>query len=107
MLRSSKGYATSADSSSRFFYKCKVYLTTNLKTFLSIILDRRIMSEVKKYPKCGAEMLDGKGLALHGSIWSVSLSKWSDEFGEDRIVPYYCKNCGYIELYKEMKEKRR
>jgi len=33
----------------------------------------------------------------------VTLAKKGDIFG-DNVVPFYCKNCGYIELYKEIKK---
>jgi len=54
-------------------------------------------SEVKKCPKCGGEMVEGKRLVGYVRI---SLAKKGDVFG-DNIIPFYCKNCGYIELYKE------
>jgi len=61
------------------------------------------MSEggVKKCPKCSGEMEKGKYLYSYGG---VSFAKKGDFFG-DKIVPFYCKNCGYIELYKEMRKK--
>ena len=36
----------------------------------------------------------------------VTLAKRGDIWGDD-IIPYYCENCGYIELYKEMKGTRK
>jgi predicted nucleic-acid-binding Zn-ribbon protein len=60
------------------------------------------MSEVKKCPKCNGEMERGKRLVSYGG---VTLAKKGDFFG-DKITPFYCKNCGFIELYKEMKEKK-
>ena len=57
-------------------------------------------SEVKKCPKRGGEMVEGKRLVGYVRI---SLAKKGDVFG-DNIIPFYCKNCGYIELYKEKRE---
>jgi len=63
----------------------------------------RIMSEVKKCPKCGGEIEGGRSLiATHAHFWEVLLSKKGDWYG-DKVIPFFCKNCGYIELYKEMK----
>jgi len=59
------------------------------------------MSEVRKCPKCGGEMEKGRIFTYGG----ISFAKKGDWFG-DKIIPYYCKNCGYIEIYKEMKEKK-
>ena len=58
------------------------------------------MNGVKKCPKCSGEMEQAKNLAVAGGI---TLRKKSDYLG-DQIIPFYCKNCGYIELYKEKKE---
>jgi predicted nucleic-acid-binding Zn-ribbon protein len=66
----------------------------------------RIMSEAKKCPKCGGEMEAGRSLiATHAHFWEVLLSKKGDWYG-DKVIPFFCKNCGFIEIYKEMKEKR-
>jgi predicted nucleic-acid-binding Zn-ribbon protein len=66
----------------------------------------RIMSEVKKCPRCGGEMEGGRSLiATHAHFWEVLLSKKGDWYG-DKVIPFFCKNCGYIEIYKEMKEKK-
>ena len=59
-------------------------------------------NEVKKCPKCNGEMEKGRSLiATHAHFWEVLLSKKSDWYG-DKVIPLYCKKCGYIELYKEM-----
>lgn len=60
-------------------------------------------SEVKKCPKCDGEMKQGSRLASYGG---VRFAKEGDFVG-DVIIPFYCKNCGFIELYKEMKEKKK
>jgi len=33
---------------------------------------------------------------------AVRLVKFGDVRG-DKVIPFYCKNCGYIELYNEKK----
>ena len=63
------------------------------------------MSEVKKCPKCGGEMEKGTRITGYLTI-AIRFTKWGDLKG-DMIIPFYCKKCGYIELYKEMKEKER
>ena len=61
------------------------------------------MSEDKRCPKCRGELIKADRLVAHTRVLaSVSLAKKGDLVG-DRIVPYYCRNCGYIEFYKEMK----
>ena len=61
-------------------------------------------SEVKKWPKCGGEMASGEAMVGYG-VWGFArarfrLKKPGDKVG-DRIIPYYCKSCGYIEFYKK------
>lgn len=58
----------------------------------------------KKCPKCGGEMEQGKIIA-GGLGGAVGFEKIGDLVG-DKIIPFYCKNCGFIEIYKEMKEKK-
>ncbi|MCK4434947.1 hypothetical protein KAU92_05600 [Candidatus Bathyarchaeota archaeon] len=60
-------------------------------------------SEAEKCPKCGGGMAEGKRLVGYVKI---SLAKKGDIFG-DNIFPFYCKNCGYIELHKEMERKKK
>lgn len=65
------------------------------------------MNEVERCPKCGGEMAKSDRLvAATRLLANVTLAKRGDIIG-DRIIPYYCRDCGYIEFYKEMKEKRR
>jgi predicted nucleic-acid-binding Zn-ribbon protein len=62
------------------------------------------MSEVKKCPKCSREMVKAHRLVAHTKLLaSVSLAKEGALVGE-RIIPFYCVNCGYIEFYKEMRD---
>jgi predicted nucleic-acid-binding Zn-ribbon protein len=63
------------------------------------------MSEgrVKTCPKCGNVMTQGNlalGSAMQFPRPGLRLLKSGDHFG-DKVVPYYCQKCGYIELYNE------
>jgi hypothetical protein len=54
-----------------------------------------------KCSECGGEMIKG------GYVWGYGLVpirflKSGDRHG-DEIIPFYCKNCGFIKLYKKMK----
>jgi predicted nucleic-acid-binding Zn-ribbon protein len=63
-------------------------------------------NEAKKCPKCGGEMEEGRSLsAARAHFWEVLFSKKGDWYG-DKVVPFYCRSCGYVELYKEMKERQ-
>ncbi len=58
--------------------------------------------EVKKCPKCSGEMEKGARItsADRGFIpQAVTFAKEGDFYG-DKIIPFWCKKCGYIELYK-------
>jgi predicted nucleic-acid-binding Zn-ribbon protein len=57
------------------------------------------MVEVMKCPKCGSEMPRGNyvcGYRFNG----IRLVKFGD-FQGDKLVPFYCPKCGYVELYNE------
>lgn len=56
------------------------------------------MSEANKCPKCDGNMIEGKVRTYAGVF---SLKKPGDIAG-DRIRAFYCEDCGYIELRKEM-----
>jgi predicted nucleic-acid-binding Zn-ribbon protein len=60
-------------------------------------------TEVKKCPKCDGEMEQGEFSQAH--VMRHRFLKKGDLLG-DEIIPFYCKNCGYIELYKETKKRR-
>lgn len=55
-------------------------------------------SEVKKCPKCGGKMEEGE----HFLFPFVLIA---EETGDETIL-FSCRNCGYIELYKQMKKKK-
>ena len=62
-----------------------------------------IKDEAEKCPKCGGEMKKGNGM---GGGWGfIRFQKMGDLRG-DTTFAYYCKNCGFIELYKEMKKNK-
>jgi predicted nucleic-acid-binding Zn-ribbon protein len=61
------------------------------------------VSEVKKCPKCGGDMQKADYLSGYGA---ARLVKFGDIRG-DKVIPLYCTKCGYIELYRKMKEKMR
>ncbi|MDH5595161.1 MAG: PF20097 family protein [Candidatus Bathyarchaeota archaeon] len=63
-------------------------------------------SKAKKCPRCGSEM--EKGDCLFGYALSVKLQYFSKEkeLLQDSVIPFYCTNCGYLELYRAMKEKK-
>lgn len=63
----------------------------------------RIMSEVKNCPKCGGEMVEGEFMK---NIPKVTIVPKKGRKRYDRVIPTYCKKCGFIEIYKEMKEKK-
>jgi predicted nucleic-acid-binding Zn-ribbon protein len=66
------------------------------------------MSEIKICPKCGGEMEKGARITSATRGWiphAVTLAKEGDLFG-DKILPFYCKRCGFIELFKEMKDEK-
>lgn len=75
--------------------------------------------EVRKCPKCGGIMTPGilstkeklhLETDLRRRLVRLYIGGWvlrrGDLYG-DKIIPFCCKNCGYIELYKETKEKEK
>jgi len=65
----------------------------------------RIMSEGKKCPKCRSQMEKGisLGSVMGHPVGGTTIFKKGDSSlgGGDKIVPFYCRNCGYIELFIE------
>jgi predicted RNA-binding Zn-ribbon protein involved in translation (DUF1610 family) len=60
--------------------------------------------EVMKCSECGGEMERGSRITGYWTIAIRFTKNW--DWKGDMIIPFYCKNCGYIKLYKEMKEKK-
>jgi predicted nucleic-acid-binding Zn-ribbon protein len=56
------------------------------------------MTEVKKCPKCGGEMVLGMLSVQGGPGWEINWRVQKRKLGE-RIVSYRCRQCGYAELY--------
>jgi len=61
------------------------------------------MSEVKKCPKCSGEMVQGEFLKNLPKVIAIP-KRGRRSF--DRVIPIYCKNCGFMEIYKEIKERK-
>jgi len=61
------------------------------------------MSGVKKCPKCGGEMVQGEFLK---NLPKIIVSPKKGRRSLDKVIPTYCKKCGFMEIYKEMKEKK-
>ncbi len=60
------------------------------------------MTETKTCPKCRGEMAKGtKDVFGDHFACTRRTQKKLEKQGVDRIQPYYCKNCGYVEFYKE------
>lgn len=59
------------------------------------------MSEVKKCPKCRGEMVKaGRMVAMSGG----GMTFVKGDFIANLIIPFYCKKCGYIELYRKIEK---
>jgi predicted nucleic-acid-binding Zn-ribbon protein len=56
-------------------------------------------SGAKKCPRCRGEMNEAHEIFGYAAVTIATKAPYA----MDKIVPFYCKNCGYIELYK-MKE---
>ncbi len=64
------------------------------------------MSEVKTCPKCGSIMVQGDFYTT-GIDTTARIAKTGEPYRRgDAVISLYCENCGYVELYKEMKEKK-
>jgi len=61
------------------------------------------MSEVKKCPKCGGEMVQISRLSNGHAAIQLS-NGWLSSQG--KVIPFCCQNCGYIELYGEKTSRR-
>jgi predicted nucleic-acid-binding Zn-ribbon protein len=58
------------------------------------------MAESMKCPKCGSQLEKGSlGYSGRTALPFTILKK--GDFVGDKIIPFYCKNCGYIELFSE------
>ena len=57
-----------------------------------------------KCPKCGGEMIMGSKENLERNFACTRGEPNPKAPQMVKIQPYYCKNCGYIEFYRETKE---
>jgi len=63
----------------------------------------QVMSEIKKCPKCHGEMIKGSKENLERNF-ACTRGEPNPEVPQNvKIQPYYCKNCGYMEFYRENK----
>ena len=66
------------------------------------------MSEGRKCPKCEGVMVKGSEQVLDETFRCTRGGTEGPERLEKydfRVQPYCCQNCGYIEFYKEIKER--
>ena len=58
--------------------------------------------EIMKCPKCGGEMEQGV------FDWTFRLPEIGEVVGDiSSLIPFCCKNCGYVELYTREKRKKK
>jgi len=63
------------------------------------------MSEVKKCPKCKGEMIKGSKGSLERNF-ACTRGEPNPEVPQNvKVQSYYCKKCGYIEFYRESRNK--
>jgi predicted nucleic-acid-binding Zn-ribbon protein len=75
-------------------------------------------NQVKRCPKCGGIMMPGilstkkkqrSETDFGRRLVRLFVGGWAlrkGDFQGDKIIPFCCKSCGYVELYKEMKEEK-
>lgn len=56
-----------------------------------------LMTETKVCPKCGNVMTAEDNLQGYGPVRLVKNGDWRG----DKVIPFYCRDCGNIERYKE------
>jgi len=61
------------------------------------------VSEAKKCPKCNGEMIQGEFLK---NLPKVVVFSTGRQRSLDKTFPFYCKKCGFLEIYKEMKKRK-
>jgi len=62
------------------------------------------MGEVKKCLKCNGEMVRGEFLK---NLPKVIVFPKEGKRSFERVIPFCCQKCGFMEIYKEMKKKTR
>jgi predicted nucleic-acid-binding Zn-ribbon protein len=63
------------------------------------------MSEVKKCPKCDGEMIKGSKENLERNFACTRGEPNPEVPQTKKVQSYYCKNCGYMEFYREARER--
>ena len=67
------------------------------------------MGEAKTCPKCGGEMEKAYFLKASSFIFDakeVYIATNRRGGVGDKMIPFYCKKCGFIELYRKMEDKK-
>jgi len=59
------------------------------------------MREGKKCTKCNGEVVQGE---FPKNLPKVVVFPKEGRRRCDRVIPTYCKTCGFLEIYKELKE---
>ena len=59
--------------------------------------------EVMKCPKCSGEMIKGSKENLERNFACTRGEPHPEVAQTVKIQPYYCKNCGYMEFYREIR----
>ncbi|UCE95757.1 MAG: hypothetical protein JSV51_08625 [Candidatus Bathyarchaeota archaeon] len=59
------------------------------------------MSKVKGCAKCGGKMIKSSEQTL-GDVFGCTRRESGKPERVALVQPYYCKDCGFIELYKEL-----
>ncbi len=65
------------------------------------------MSEVKKCPKCGGEMVKASKENLERDFPCTRGEPNPEVPPTVKVQPYYCGSCGYMEFYRELAAEER
>ena len=61
---------------------------------------------MKTCPKCQRDMIEGRELVSMRPLDLLAMQEVrfarKNTIRTDKVVPYFCQNCGYIEMYKEI-----
>jgi hypothetical protein len=63
---------------------------------------KKLREQVRVCPKCNGDMVDAFLLKAAKGFGAKEVYIGTERAGGtgDKIVPFYCKNCGFIELYR-------
>ena len=62
--------------------------------------------EAETCAKCGGKMIKGSKETLGGNFACTRAEPKPEREWRVRVQSYYCRKCGYIEFYKELKERK-